>query len=121
MTVRASRLSRRYSFFAVLAVALLFGVMPARSAETVPGQINSIDQVFNNEQVKARGLQFSLTRDDGVQVPSVANPVVFSQTPNQYSWPSPRLGENTRDILAKYLNLTTQEIDALKTSGVITD
>ncbi len=85
------------------------------------GPINSIDQVFDNEQVKARGLQLSLTREDGMKVPSVANPVVFSETPNQYSRPSPKLGENTRDILAKYLNLTTQEIDALKSSGVITD
>jgi crotonobetainyl-CoA:carnitine CoA-transferase CaiB-like acyl-CoA transferase len=54
-------------------------------AAAVPcGPINSIDQVFANGQVLARGLQIGLTRDDGVQVPGVANPVQFSVTPVEY-------------------------------------
>ena len=47
----------------------------AFEAAAVPcGPINTIDQVFANAQVLARGLQIGLTRDDGVQVPGVANP-----------------------------------------------
>jgi crotonobetainyl-CoA:carnitine CoA-transferase CaiB-like acyl-CoA transferase len=90
--------------------------------DAVPcGPINSIDQVFDNEQVKARGLQLSLTRDDGVKVPSVANPVVFSATPNHYSTPSPRLGAQTEDVLKRHLNLSPSEIAALKSAKVVSD
>ena len=85
------------------------------------GPINTIDQVFDNEQVKARGLQLSLLRDDGVRVPSVANPVVFSETPNSYSMPSPRLGQNTVSTLRDLLGLENDEIEALKRKGVITE
>lgn len=85
------------------------------------GPINSIDQVFDDEQVKARGLQLELMREDGVVVPSVANPVVFSATPNQYSRPSPRLGAETRAVLIQDLALSTQEMAALKKAGVIPD
>lgn len=85
------------------------------------GPINSIDQVFDNEQVKARGLQLELKREDGVKVPSVANPVVFSQTPNQYSRPSPKLGADTREVLIQELALSAQDIAALKKAGVIPD
>ena len=50
----------------------------AFEAAAVPcGPINTIDQVFANPQVLARGLQIGLTRDDGVQVPGVANPIQF--------------------------------------------
>ena len=48
---------------------------------------NSIDQVFANAQVLARGLQIGLTRDDGVQVPGVANPIQFSGTAIEYLAP----------------------------------
>jgi len=85
------------------------------------GPINTIDQVFDNEQVKARGLQLSLTRDDGVKVPSVANPVVFSETPNVYSTPSPRLGGQTRAVLERELKLTPQQIEALMAAKVVSD
>ncbi|HEY4635128.1 MAG TPA: CaiB/BaiF CoA-transferase family protein, partial [Rhodospirillales bacterium] len=48
------------------------------------GPINTIDQVFANPQVLARGLQIGLTRDDGVQIPGIANPIQFSGTPIEY-------------------------------------
>ncbi len=84
------------------------------------GPINSIDQVFDNEQVKARGLQLALTREDGVEVPSVANPVVFSQTPNGYARPSPKLGQDTATTLRDLLGLAPGAIEELKLKGIIT-
>jgi crotonobetainyl-CoA:carnitine CoA-transferase CaiB-like acyl-CoA transferase len=83
------------------------------------GPINTIDQVFDNEQVKARGLQLALNRADGVSIPSVANPVVFSQTPNSYERPSPRLGQDTASTLRDLLGLQTEAIDDLTHKGVI--
>jgi crotonobetainyl-CoA:carnitine CoA-transferase CaiB-like acyl-CoA transferase len=89
------------------------------SAAIPCGPINTIDQVFANEQVLARGLQIGLTRDDGVQVPGVANPVVFSQTPIEYDKAPPRLGDGTDKVLSERLGLAAEDIARLRTAGVI--
>ena len=69
--------------------------------------------------VLARGLQIGLTRKDGVQVPGVANPIVFSGTPVEYEKAPPILGEGTFSVLGKVLGMTELEIRMLKDSGVI--
>ncbi len=92
----------------------------AFEAASVPcGPINTIDQVFDNPQVKARGLQLSLQREDGLTVPGVANPIVFSQTTNSYAEPSPQLGNATDQVLSDRLGLSAEEIVRLKQQGVI--
>jgi crotonobetainyl-CoA:carnitine CoA-transferase CaiB-like acyl-CoA transferase len=83
------------------------------------GPINTIDQVFANEQVLARGLQIGLTREDGVQVPGVANPVVFSETPVEYDKAPPRLGDGTVKILSEVLGLSGGDIERLRREGTI--
>jgi crotonobetainyl-CoA:carnitine CoA-transferase CaiB-like acyl-CoA transferase len=60
-----------------------------------------------------------LTRDDGVQIPGVANPVVFSATPVEYDKPPPRMGDGTEKILGDLLRLSPQQIEALRKSGSI--
>jgi crotonobetainyl-CoA:carnitine CoA-transferase CaiB-like acyl-CoA transferase len=92
----------------------------AFEAASVPcGPINTIDQVFDNPQVLARGMQMSLQRDDGTPVPSVANPIVFSESPNTYDKPSPTLGSATDEVLSKRLGLSTADIAELRQHGVI--
>ena len=86
-------------------IPLLTGPMKARTttawvsaleAAAVPcGPINTIAQMFADPQVLARGLQIGLTREDGVQVPGVANPILFSQTPVEYEKAPPKLGDGT--------------------------
>jgi crotonobetainyl-CoA:carnitine CoA-transferase CaiB-like acyl-CoA transferase len=92
----------------------------ALEAAAVPcGPILGIHQMFANEQVLARGLQIGLTREDGVQVPGVANPTVFSETPVEYDKPPPRLGADTEKVLANILNLGPESIAALRKAGAI--
>jgi crotonobetainyl-CoA:carnitine CoA-transferase CaiB-like acyl-CoA transferase len=92
----------------------------AFEAAAIPcGPINTIDQVFANEQVLARGMQIGLTRDDGVQVPGVGNPLVFSETPVEYEKAPPRLGDGTEKILSDVLGLPDDRIAALRSSGII--
>ncbi len=88
------------------------------SASVPCGPINSIDQVFDNEQVVSRGMVQSLTRDDGLRVPSVKNPIVFSETPTETKNAPPRLGEHTVRVLRDTLGLSDAEIAALKDAGV---
>lgn len=110
-------------------IALLAGPMQLRTtaewvaafeAAAIPcGPINTIDQVFANEQVLARGLQIGITRDDGVQIPGVANPIQFSATPIEYEKAPPRLGDGTERVLAQVLELSAEEIAELRASGAI--
>lgn len=72
------------------------------SAAHVPcGPINSIDRVFENEQVIHRNMQFDLSHPTAGKVPQVANPVKFSETPIEYNSAPPTLGQHTQEILGK--------------------
>jgi crotonobetainyl-CoA:carnitine CoA-transferase CaiB-like acyl-CoA transferase len=82
------------------------------------GSINGIDQVFDNPQVKARGLEMRLRRSNGVEVPQVRNPIVFGDTPTVAHRAPPLLGEHTDEVLAE-LGHDRQAIDALRASGAI--
>lgn len=92
----------------------------AFEAAAVPcGPINTIAQMFEDPQVLARGLQIGLTRGDGVQIPGVANPIRFSETPVEYERAPPKLGDGTERVLADVLGLTEIQIANLKISGAI--
>lgn len=89
-------------------------------AKGVPvGPINNIDQVFADEQVQARGITHSFTRDDGVAVPGVGYPPQLSATPPDYRRPPPRLGEHTFEVLRTELGLGEGDIQRLKSAGII--
>ncbi len=89
------------------------------SAAIPCGPISTIDEVFANPQVLARGLQIGLTRDDGTQTPGIANPVQFSETPIDYDKAPPRLGEGTETVLKELLGLSVADIAVLRKSGAI--
>jgi crotonobetainyl-CoA:carnitine CoA-transferase CaiB-like acyl-CoA transferase len=82
------------------------------------GPINSIDQVFKDPQIQSRRLVQNLIRDDGLSVPSVKNPIVFSETPTETKAAPPRLGEHTIKVLRDTLGFSEAEIAALKEAGV---
>ncbi|WP_394063665.1 CaiB/BaiF CoA transferase family protein [Alcaligenes sp. WGS1538] len=104
-------------------VPLLAQVMRTRSRDAwlqaleaagVPaGPINTMAQVYEDPQVQARGLRLDLPRPDGDSVPSVASPLRLSDTPVQYRSAPPRLGEHTRQVLARVLELGPEDIDAV--------
>jgi crotonobetainyl-CoA:carnitine CoA-transferase CaiB-like acyl-CoA transferase len=71
------------------------------------GPINSIGEMFDDPQIKARGLRVDLEAADGTIIPGVRSPIVLSETPLAYHRPSPKVGEHTDEILAE-LNTSTQ-------------
>jgi crotonobetainyl-CoA:carnitine CoA-transferase CaiB-like acyl-CoA transferase len=83
------------------------------------GPINSIPQVFDEPQVKARGLLKQLARDDGISVPGVANPIVMSDASTRATTASPRLGADTVKVLTEKLGLDEATLAALKEAGVV--
>ncbi|MDF1485630.1 CaiB/BaiF CoA-transferase family protein [Ramlibacter sp. H39-3-26] len=89
-------------------------------AANVPcGPINNMQQVFEDPQVRHRGMQLSLPHGTGVQAPAVANPIRFSDTPIEYVRAAPTLGEHTDAVLAAKLGLSPERIAALRSKGVV--
>ncbi|SMF71732.1 Crotonobetainyl-CoA:carnitine CoA-transferase CaiB [Xaviernesmea oryzae] len=84
-------------------------LLAACGENAVPaGPINSIAEMFDDRQVKARGLRIDLEAADGTVIPGVRSPIVLSETPLTYRRPSPALGEHTADVLAELENIETR-------------
>ena len=58
------------------------------------GPINTLEDVFNDPQILHRGMKIDL---DGV--PSVKNPIIFSDMEMSYDSPSPNLGDSNKKFL----------------------
>jgi crotonobetainyl-CoA:carnitine CoA-transferase CaiB-like acyl-CoA transferase len=83
------------------------------------GPINRIDQVFEDPQVKARGLRFDLPHPEAGNVPMVRCPIRMSATPPERTMPPPTLGQHTDKVLKDVLGLDETAIAGLRAAGVI--
>ena len=83
------------------------------------GPINDLARVFEDPQVKHRGMQVSAPHPVAGEVRMVANPMKLSRTPIEYRDPPPTLGQHTDEILRSVLAMDEGEVQALRASGVI--
>ncbi|HZG30532.1 MAG TPA: CaiB/BaiF CoA-transferase family protein [Ensifer sp.] len=93
--------------------------LPALEAAGVPsGPIYNFEQVFNDPQIKERGMKVTVKHPHNEAVDLVGNPLKFSETPiTDYRAP-PLLGEHTADILSRFGFDADMQAD-LKSRGVI--
>ncbi|WP_122664637.1 CaiB/BaiF CoA transferase family protein [Pseudomonas viridiflava] len=94
-------------------------VSELESAGVPCGPINDLAQVFNDPQVKARGLAMTLPHTLSGSVPQVASPIRLSDTPVEYRHAPPLLGEHTDEVLERVLGLQAIEVDTLRRAGVV--
>ena len=83
------------------------------------GPINNIKEVFENEQVKARELQFDMPHPTTGKMKLVANPIRMSKTPVEANLAPPTLGQHTEEILHNRLKLDSEQIHKLRDQGII--
>nr|WP_157400871.1 MULTISPECIES: CaiB/BaiF CoA-transferase family protein [Ramlibacter] len=88
------------------------------AVEVACGPINDIREVFEDPQVKHRGLRVDMPHPQGT-APMVASPLRLSRTPVTYHSPPPLLGEHTQQVLRDVLGLAQSELDALAAARVI--
>jgi crotonobetainyl-CoA:carnitine CoA-transferase CaiB-like acyl-CoA transferase len=83
------------------------------------GPIYDFAQVFDDPQVRHRGMRTTMQHPLSGSVPQVANPVRFSATPVQPTRPPPTLGEHTEEVLQERLGLQPQRMAELRAAGVV--
>ena len=83
------------------------------------GPINNLAQVYEEPQVKARGIRVELEHAVAGRLPTVASPMRFSGTPLEYRLPPPLLGEHTEEVLRSLLGKSAAQIAALRAEGVV--
>ncbi len=88
-------------------------------ADVPCGPINNYAQVFDDPQVRHRGLKVAAPRGDGASVPLLASPLRLQKTPPTYRRAPPALGEHTVEVLGSLLGLDASRIDALRAKGVV--
>ena len=81
------------------------------------GPINTLEQVFADPQVQARGCVVEMPHASGETVKVVANPVRLSATPPAYRSAPPVLGQHTAEVLSGLLGMGEAEIAALQGEG----
>ena len=82
------------------------------------GPVNNAEEVFNDPQVRARGMAVSLPSMDRPDLRVLRSPLTLSRTPASYRRPPPRLGEHTDEVLRE-AGYAAAEIEALRASGAI--
>jgi crotonobetainyl-CoA:carnitine CoA-transferase CaiB-like acyl-CoA transferase len=83
------------------------------------GPINTIDQVFADPQVQARGLSRVLEHPTAGPLPVVANPVRMAGHDTTARKAPPLLGEDTEAVLRELLGLDADAIERLRAAGAI--
>jgi len=90
-----------------------------RAAQVPCGPINDLAQVFDEPQVRHRGLRLDLPHSLAGSAPGVRNPVRFSRTAITYDRSPPPLGADTGTELRSRLGLDDEALEALVARGVI--
>jgi len=83
------------------------------------GPIHRLDDVFENPQIKHRGMQVDVPHPLSGELPLVANPIKYSRTPLSYDTPPPLLSQHTDKVLQNLLGKSDAEIAALRAAGII--
>ncbi len=112
-TTNAQRLAYRDALIALL-TPVLAGIAKdtliadMENAGVPGGPINTLPELFDSDQVAARGMKITMPHADAASgsVDLIGNPIKFSKTPVQYRRAPPTCGADSDDILAE---LNTQK------------
>ena len=83
------------------------------------GPINDLAGVFDDPQVRHRGMVATLPHPSAGEVRTVANPVRFSVTPARSERPPPLLGEHTDQVLRELLGMSDDDVRGLRERCVV--
>ncbi len=94
-------------------------VAALEAAEVPCGPINTLDQVYADPHVIARGAVESVTRADGARVRLAANPLRMSATPPRTTRAPPLLGQDTDSVLSELLGADAAQCAAWRAAKIV--
>lgn len=85
------------------------------------GPVNDLARVFEDPHVLHRGMRMKMPYpgSEAGELEMMGNPIKFSRTPVDYKLPPPKVGEHTDEVLTEVLDLSEEEIAALRAQGTI--
>ena len=94
--------------------------LTALEAAKVPcGAINSLDEVFADPQVQARGMVTHWQHPLRADLPLVSSPIKLEETPVRTDRPPPMLGQHTDEVLGELLGVDAARLATLRDRQVI--
>ena len=94
--------------------------LSALEAAKVPcGAINSLDEVFADPQVQARGMVTHWQHPLRADLPLVSSPIKLEKTPVRTDRPPPMLGQHTDEVLGELLGVDAARLATLRDRQVI--
>ncbi len=81
--------------------------------------VNDIAQVFEDPQVKARGMRIEMPHASGATIPLIASPIKMSKTPPAYRRAPPTCGQHTDEVLSELLGLDGKAVADLRARGIV--
>ncbi|HWH47688.1 MAG TPA: CaiB/BaiF CoA-transferase family protein [Burkholderiales bacterium] len=81
--------------------------------------INDIAQVFEDPQVRHRGMRVEMPDPEAGKATFVASPLRLSETRVEYKLPPPLLGEHSQEVLKSMLGMPEEEIRRLRAANII--
>lgn len=90
------------------------------NSERLPcGKVRNIDEVFNDSHNSEREVFTEVNHPVAGKLKIANTPIKFSETPAQIISNAPALGEQTKEILTKYLGLSEIELDHLFSNKIL--
>ncbi len=83
------------------------------------GPINDLAQIFDDPQVKHRGMRVSLDHVLAGKVDHVANPIKYSNADLRLETSAPTLGQHTDQVLGELLGYDAGHISRLRDAGIV--
>jgi crotonobetainyl-CoA:carnitine CoA-transferase CaiB-like acyl-CoA transferase len=82
------------------------------------GDINTIDKVFADPQVRHLGMAQRVDSSERGPIDLIGQPIGMSRTPSTLAVPPPTMGQHTEEILAE-LGYGEAEVEDLRAAGAI--
>jgi len=83
------------------------------------GRVNTMEQVFNHEQIKHRNLIKEIPDINGKLIKTIGSPINLSETPLKYHSASPDLSQHSMEILSGELGYSDSKIQQLIKTGIV--
>lgn len=82
------------------------------------GPIYSVDQMFDDAQVRHLGIAQQVPNAEGRAIQLVGQPFTLSRTPSHMAARPPESGEHTRDVLSEF-GFSPEEIAELRDGKIV--